>query len=196
MASVTSRSTVVVGMIASVALFVAFQREQKLREANERLVNRVLAVAALRDTLLDYALGVGDPVPALPLRLPDGRRTTLRDASGSASVLYFESENCPACGNIRSQVDSMEVRYPGIILRIEYNQRGPDPTNESQGRAVAVPSTAWRRYVQYTPSVAFVDETCTVEAVVHGSSERLLRALTHRLKVLRQPVRKRDCPVA
>lgn len=196
MASFSSRSTVVLGLIASVALFVAFQREQKLREANERLVNRVLAVAALRDTMLDYALGVGDPVPALPLRLPDGRRTTLRDASGSASVLYFESEKCPACGSIRNQVDSLEARYPGLILRIEYDQRAPDSTSESHGRAVAVPSSAWRRYVQYTPSVAFVDETCTVEAVVHGSSDRVLRALNHRLRVLRQSVRKRDCPVA
>ncbi len=196
MAPFSSRFTVVLGLVASVALLVVFQREQKLREANERLANRILAVAALRDTMLDYALGVGDSVPPLPLRLPDGRRTTLREASRSASVLYFESEKCPACGSIRTKVDSIEMRNPGLILRIEYDPRGRDSTTDSQGRALAIPSSAWRRYVQYTPSVAFVDDTCTVEAVVHGSSDRVMRALTHRLKASRPPVRKRACLVS
>lgn len=143
---------------------------------------------------MDYALGVGDPVPPLPLRLGDGRRTTLRDASGTASVLYFESEKCPACGAIRPQIDSVELRYPGLILRIEYDPRGRDSTIESHGRVSAIPTNEWRRYVQYTPSVAFVDETCTIEAVVHGASGRVLRALTHRLKARPQPVRKQECP--
>lgn len=88
------------------------------------------------------------------------------------------------------------MHNPGLILRIEYDPRGRDSTTDSQGRALAIPSSEWRRYVQYTPSVVFVDDTCTVEAVVHGSSNRVMRALTHRLKPSRPPVQKRDCLVS
>lgn len=188
-----SRATIAIGLLASVALLVSVRREHKQRVANDLLSSRIVAVAALRDSILDFALAVGDPVPPLRLRLIGGNVTTLRDVSRDAGVLYFENERCPACSAIRPHIDSLESRFPGLILRVEYEPRGRDSTSGDHGRPSAIAPNEWRRYLQYTPTVVFVGENCAVDGVVHGSSDRVLRALAYRLQSKPPRARRAAC---
>lgn len=120
-------------------------------------------------------LGVGDDVPALPLRDVDGRTTDLRELTQKRSLLLFWSPACGYCQEMLADLLAWERRTDPAGLSLVVVSQGSPAANRDQGlRSQVVLDDTFlvgrTLGVSGTPSAILVDKGRVISGISAGAS--------------------------